>query len=654
MTPSWELEAAIQSTGEASRIQYPANRNLSTETQPAGTKWSQLRVLAGREILMHLHVSPRGVFAALVSLTAPLLVPWSPAQPAQPSEKARAEVASRQSLRSLLDEEWQYELREDPESATALGDARYNDRLSDYSVAAYHADLERKRKFLERFEAIDPTGLSAQDGLSRTLMIRRLRQDIGGAQFKPWEMPVNQMDGPHLSLVDLVTLTPFHDVKDYDNYLSRLHQIPRLFDQVIANMRQGIEDRLMPPRALLEKVAVQAQEIADKTGADSPFAQPQETFPAGIPAVEQQRLRAEVLAAIKDEIDPAYQKFARFVRDEYAPRGRSEPGVWSLPDGGQRYRFAIRQITTTDLSPEQIHQIGIQQIAETEAEMLALAHQLGFNDLASLNEHIKQDRALYASSGQQLLDLYGKYAGQMQAKLPSLFRRLPQNQLVVVPMDSFRAKNAVPADYTPGSEDGSRPGRINVNESAPESRLVLNVEAIAYHEGVPGHHLQISVAQELGELPAFRRNGEYTAFVEGWALYAERLGKEIGFYQDPYSDYGRLENEMWRAIRLVIDTGVHEKHWSREQMVEYFHRYTAMDEPNIQTEVDRYIAWPGQALAYKLGQLEILKLRAEAREKLGDRFDIRAFHDQILGSGPLPLDVLDSQVEAWISAQAKP
>jgi uncharacterized protein (DUF885 family) len=603
---------------------------------------------------MHLHVSPRGVFAALVSLTAPLLVPWSAAQPAQPSEKARAEVASRQSLRSLLDEEWQYELREDPESATALGDARYNDRLSDYSVAAYHADLEQKRKFLERFEAIDPTGLSAQDGLSRTLMIRRLRQDIEGAQFKPWEMPVNQMDGPHLSLVDLVTLTPFHDVKDYDNYLSRLHQIPRLFDQVIANMRQGIEDRLMPPRALLEKVAVQAQEIADKTGADSPFAQPQETFPAGIPAAEQQRLRAAVLAAINHEIDPAYQKFARFVRDEYAPRGRSEPGVWSLPDGGQRYRFAIRQITTTDLSPEQIHQIGIQQIAETETEMLALAHQLGFNDLASLNEHIKKDRALYASSGQQLLDLYGKYAGQMEAKLPSLFRRLPQNQLVVVPMDSFRAKNAVPADYTPGSEDGSRPGRINVNESAPESRLVLNVEAIAYHEGVPGHHLQISVAQELGELPAFRRNGEYTAFVEGWALYAERLGKEIGFYQDPYSDYGRLENEMWRAIRLVIDTGVHEKHWSREQMVEYFHRYTAMDEPNIQTEVDRYIAWPGQALAYKLGQLEILKLRAEAREKLGDRFDIRAFHDQIIGSGPLPLDVLDSQIEAWISTQAKP
>jgi uncharacterized protein (DUF885 family) len=603
---------------------------------------------------MNLQVPPLGIFAALVRLTAPLLVSWSPAQPAQSAKKTQAEPESLPSLRLLFDEEWQYELRQDPETATALGDRRYNDRLSDYSVAAYDADLEQRRKFLDGFEAIDPTGLSAQEALSRTLMIRRLRQDIEGAQFKPWEMPVNQMDGPHLSLVDLVTLTPFHDVKDYDNYLSRLHQIPRLFDQVIANMRQGIQDRLMPPRDLLEKVAVQAQEIADKTGADSPFAQPQEKFPAGIPAVERPRLRAAAFAAIQNEIDPAYQKFARFVRDEYAPHGRSEPGVWSLPDGGKRYRFAIRQMTTTDLSPEEIHQIGIKQIAETEAEMLALAHQLGFNDLASLNEHIKKDRALYARSGKQLLDLYGGYAEQMEAKLRSLFRRLPENKLVVVPMDSFRAKNAVPADYTPGAEDGSRPGRINVNESAPESRLVLNVEAIAYHEGVPGHHLQISVAQQLRELPAFRRNGEYTAFVEGWALYAERLGKEIGFYQDPYSDYGRLENEMWRAIRLVIDTGVHDQHWSREQMVEYFHRYTAMDEPNIQTEVDRYIAWPGQALAYKLGQLEILKLRAEAREKLGDRFDIRAFHDEVIGSGPLPLDVLDSQVEVWISSQAKP
>jgi len=407
----------------------------------------------------------------------------------------------------------------------------------------------------------------------------------------------------------------------------------------------------MPPRYLLEKVATQAQDVAGKSGEASPFAQPLAKLPSSVSAADRQRLRSSVLKAIDTEILPAYKHFAEFVRDQYAPHGRVEPGVWALPDGAARYRFEVRRLTTTNLEPEQIHQLGLKQIAETEAQMLVLARKLGFSDLASLNEHVKKDRSLYAVSGNQVLDLYTKYVRQMETQLPKLFGRLPQNKLVVVPMDSFRAENAVPADYTPGAQDGSRPGRINVNEYDPEHRLTLNIEAIAYHEGVPGHHLQISIGQELQSLPDFRKNGDYTAFIEGWALYSERLGKEIGFYQDAYSDYGRLENEMWRAIRLVIDTGVHEKRWSRDQMVEFFHRYTAMDEPNVQTEVDRYISWPGQALAYKLGQLEILNLREEARQKLGSKFDLRSFHDEIVGSGPLPLDVLHSQVEEWIAKQ---
>ncbi|MGH9544881.1 MAG: DUF885 domain-containing protein [Terriglobales bacterium] len=589
-------------------------------------------------------------FALLVAIT---LVPsvGLTQQKTQADGKAGDIESRRAKLLSLFDEEWQYELRSDPETATSLGDNRYNDRLDDRSPQFYQSDVEARRKFLARFEAIAPAGLSAQDGLSRELIIRNLRQDIEGARFNPWEMPVNQMDGPHLELLELVSLTPFNNMKDYEDYLSRLHQVPKVLDQVTRNMRQGMKDQLMQPRYLLEKVVPQTQEIADTKADASPFAKPVSKFPANISDADQKRLRSAVLAAINDEVLPAYQRFTAFVRDDYAPHGRTEPGVWALPDGAERYRFEIRQLTTTDLTPEEIHQIGLKQVAETEAEMLALAHKLGFHDLASLNEHIKNDRQFYATSGQQVLDLYSKYTRQMEKQLPKLFGRLPQNQLEVIPMDPFRAKNAVPADYTPGAADGSRPGHINVNEWDPEHRLTLNIEAIAYHEGVPGHHLQISIAQELKDLPAFRRNGEYTAFVEGWALYSERLGKEIGFYQDPYSDYGRLENEMWRAIRLVIDTGEHEKHWSREQMVDLFHRYTAMDEPNVQSEVDRYIAWPGQALAYKLGQLEILRLRDDARQKLGKKFDLRAFHDEVVGSGPLPLDVLHSQVESWITDQ---
>jgi uncharacterized protein (DUF885 family) len=325
-----------------------------------------------------------------------------------------------------------------------------------------------------------------------------------------------------------------------------------------------------------------------------------------------------------------------------------------LPEGDARYRFDIRRMTTTDLSPEEIHQLGLKQVAEIEAEMLQIAHQQGFPDLASFNAHIRHDPHLYASSGQQLLALYQHYTDQMYAKLPQLFAHLPKNKLEVIPMEAFRAPDAVPADYSPGAGDASRPGRINVNEYDPQHRLLLNVEAIAYHEGIPGHHLQFSIAQELPNLPPFRRFASYDAYSEGWAFYAERLGKEAGFYQDPYSEYGRLENEMWRSVRLVVDTGVHYKHWTRQQMVDFFRQHTAMDEPNIQTEVDRYIAWPAQALAYKLGQMKIVELRQRARDSLGDKFDLRAFHDAVLADGPLPLEVLETRINAWIGSQKSP
>jgi len=554
-------------------------------------------------------------------------------------------------LKTALQDEWEHTMRAYPEFATAVGDNRYNDRLGDNSPEFYAAEVEHARHARQTFESIDTTGFPEQERLSRDLMIRSLREQIEGARFKDWEMPVDQMNGLQVGMASLPSGTTFRTVKDYKDYISRLHQIPRVFEQATQNMRAGLRDHLMQPRYLLEKATLQAQDIAGKPVEKSPFTQPVDKFPAGVSEAEQKTLREDVMAAVRHEVAPAYARLAEFLRTEYAPHGRTEYGIWVLPDGDARYRFDIKQMTTTNMGPEEIHEMGLRQVAEIEAEMLKLARQQGYNDLPSFNEHIRKDPKLYGSSGEQLLGLYKHYTDQMYAKLPQMFGRLPKNKLVVVPMEAFRAANAVPADYSIGAGDGSRPGRINVNEYDPKHRLLLNVEAIAYHEGIPGHHLQFSIAQEQTDLPPFRRFSSYNAYSEGWAFYAERLGKEVGFYQDPYSEYGRLENEMWRSVRLVVDTGVHAKHWSRQQMVDFFRQHTAMDEPNIETEVDRYISWPGQALAYKLGQMRILELRARARQQLGGRFDLRAFHDALLGDGPLPLDVLEENMDRWIAAQ---
>ena len=557
----------------------------------------------------------------------------------------------RKALNDLLAEQWEYVLRTSPIRASFLGDKRWNDKLDDLSQEAVDKDLQETQRFLTRFEAIDTSGFPDQEALNKTLMVRDLKTQLEYARFKPWETPVDQQNGIQIWLPDLVTVLSFRSVKDYEDYISRLRQIPRILDQTTVQMRKGMDDKLMPPRFLLEKVVGQCKSLVSQAPEESSFAQPFLNFPNDIAASDEKRLREAGLAAVKESVLPAYVRFTAFVRDEYVPKGRVQPGIWSLPDGADRYRLEIRRMTTTDMTPDKIHDLGLKQVDEIEAEMLALAHELGFKDLASLNEHIKNERRFYATSGQQLLDLYAKYVHEMDPELPKLFGRLPKNELTVIPMEASRSRNAVPADYTDGTADGSRPGHINVNEWDPEHRLLLNVEAIAYHEGIPGHHLQLSLAQELVDLPQFRKYEDYTAFVEGWALYSEHLGKEVGRYQDPYNDYGRLENEMWRAIRLVVDTGVHEKRWSRDQMVDYFHRYTAMDEPNVQSEVDRYIAWPGQALAYKLGQLEILKLRQYAKDQLGTKFDIRAFHDELLGGGALPLDVLDQRTREWVDKQ---
>jgi len=555
----------------------------------------------------------------------------------------------RKALADLLNEQWEYTLRHSPEYASILGDRRYNDQVSDVSAGAVKADLATTRDFLRRFEAIGTRAFSEQERLNHDLMVRDLRTTLEGAKFNAWQMPVNQMGGVHLFTAQLPSMLPFATVKDYDDYIARLAKFPKALDDTMANMRLGMAARLMPPKFLLEKVAEQAQGIAASKGMDSPFAVPLTKFPEGVSAAEKERITKAVLASIDSNIIPAYTRFASFVKDEYAPHGRTSPGYWALPEGKARYAFQVRNQTTTDLTPAEIHEIGLREVARIEGDMRQIAQKLGFADLKALNAAIEQNPDLKAKSGEFILAQYRKFIDQMYARLPQLFGRLPKAKLEVVPVPAFQEKAAAGASYETGSPDGARPGRVYVNTYEATSRKTLSNESTAYHEGVPGHHMQLAIQQELTELPPFRQQGGYTAFVEGWALYSERLGKEVGFYQDPYSDYGRLNDEMLRAIRLVVDTGLHDKKWTRDQVVQFFRDHSAIDEVEIQAETDRYIAWPGQALSYKIGQLKILELRDRAQRELGAKFDIRAFHDEVLGAGALPLQELEHRIDAFIA-----
>ena len=559
----------------------------------------------------------------------------------------------RTALKALFEEIWQDQLRHSPEFASTLGDKRYNDQLSDYSVTAYNDRIARGRDYIFRLAAIDTTGLTDQEILSKDLMARSLVEDQEEAEYKPWEMPVTQMWGPHIDLPALVPQLSFETVKDYDDYTSRLTGIPTVFQQIRANMSTGIDEQRVPAKYILEKVLVQVNAIANQKPEDSPFAHPLQKFPAGISADDQTRIKTAMLDAIRKQVLPAYAQFARFLTSTCIPAGRTDPGLWSIPGGDKYYGFLVRQSTTTDLTPAAIHQLGLDEVKRDEAEMLAVAQKLGFKDLASLRASIAANPKLHAQSTDQLIGLYSHYIDQMRPKLPDLFGTLPKAPLVVQPVPEYMQQDQTQAYYIEGSPDGKRPGTVYVNFYKFNERALTNVESVSYHEGIPGHHLQIAIAQELNGLPAFRSYLEYTAYTEGWALYSERLGKEIGFYQDPWSNYGRLEADTWRAIRLVVDTGCHSMHWTRQQMLDYFREHSSMDDTNIQAEVDRYIAWPGQALGYKMGQLKILELRSKAQTALGAKFDLKAFHDQVLDSGALPLDVLEQRIDNWIAAQQK-
>ncbi|WP_029918546.1 DUF885 domain-containing protein [Nevskia soli] len=587
-------------------------------------------------------------FRRTLSLTALAAAALTLAAPALAADDVAVRVKA---LDSLLAEQWEYNLKDSPEFATIIGDYRYNDKVSDVSLAHVQQQKKDAQDFLARFQAIDTSGFPEQELLSQKLMVEQLQDTLKGFELKTYEQPLDQFNGIHLQLAQLVSALPFDSTKHYEDYLARLHQVPKIIDQVIEVARQGQKDGLMQPKFLLEKVSTQAKSIAEPAGEASAFGQPVAKFPDTVPEADRKRLHDAILQAVDTEVRPAYQKLAAFVATEYAPKGRAQPGLWSLPDGDARYRFAIHSMTTTDKDPQVIHDLGLSEVKRIEGEMTAIARKLHYKDLKAMRAALKTDPKVHATSRQQIVDLYTKYIAQMQPKLPELFGLLPKTEVKVVPVQEYREKEAAAAEYNQGTPDGSRPGMVYVNTGDYQNRSLLPIEDTAYHEGVPGHHMQISIAQTLPGLPPFRQQAGYNAYVEGWALYAERLGKEIGFYQDPLSDYGRLSGELLRADRLVLDTGVHYKHWTREQMVKFFREHSSEDEPDIQAETDRYIAWPGQALAYKLGQLKILDLRERARKELGAKFDIRAFHDEILDGGALPLDVMDGRVSGWIAAQ---
>jgi uncharacterized protein (DUF885 family) len=581
--------------------------------------------------------------------TAVLIFLWSYLMPLY-AKDAQDRPGKSNELKQLFAQEWEYELRESPELATTIGDYRYNDRWTDSSLAHIQQQHKDLQDWLAKFQSVDTSRLPEQERLSLQLMVRSLKERIEGIDLKTYEMPVDQFNGVQLELAQFASIVPTDSTKHDQDYVARLQKIPVVIDQTIEVLRQGKKDGLMPPKFLLEKTVEQCKKIADAAGESSAFAQPITQFPASVPEGDRKRLHDEIIEAIDKDVRPAYTKLQNYLANDYAPYGRTQPGVWALPNGDVLYRYYIRELTTTNMEPEQIHELGLSEVKRIQEEQLAIAKKLGFPDLKSLWASLKDNPRVHAKSPNEILEKYRGYIDQMRPELPKLFGLLPKAPVEVRAMQEFRAKEAAAADYQQGTPDGSRPGVVWVNTSDYEHRDMLSAESTAYHEGIPGHHMQISIAQTLPDLPDFRRYSSNSAYVEGWALYTERLGKDVGFYKDPYSDYGRLTDEMWRAIRLVVDTGVHYKHWTRQQMVDFFHEHCSVEEPDVQAEVDRYIAWPAQALAYKLGQLEILKLRVRAERELGSKYDIRAFHDEILDGGSLPMDVLDARVTAWIES----
>jgi uncharacterized protein (DUF885 family) len=557
---------------------------------------------------------------------------------------ARPAEQDSSSLQNRLERQNQL-FKEQAASDNAPSSGESKSLLGDFSLAASARQDAIDRGFRTRLANISSDGFPEQDRISHELMLRELDQRMTDYSLKTYEMPLTQFRGIHTDLADIPRSLPFHSVKDYEDYITQLHEMPLAFEQTVEVLKQGEKDGLMPVRFLLEQIPAQCEGIIT----EDPFLLPTTKFPSSISAADQKRLTDDIVSATNTEVLPAYKRFATFVANDYAPHGRTAIGLSSLPDGARRYQNAIHEETTTNMTPAEIHALGLREIARINGLLTDLAHKAGYPNLKSFRVAINSDPKYIPKSADQIVEDFRHYVNQMEPRLPELFLDYPKTKLVVEAIPASQPQMGT--HHVDGSADGSTPGRVVVATSNYARRRLISDETQAYHEGIPGHELQVTIEQHLKGLPAFRSQIRNNAYIEGWAVYAEALGKEIGFFQDPASDYGRLNLELLRAVRFVVDTGIHADGWTRDQAVMYFRKSGAADEPTIQVEIDRYIALPAQSLSYKIGQLKIRELRARAQQQLGPRFDIRKFHDEILSAGSLPMDMLDARINGWIKSE---
>jgi uncharacterized protein (DUF885 family) len=566
----------------------------------------------------------------------------------------RAEDDPTQRLHALFDRAWEFDLKDDPVAASQMGDKRFNQQWDDVSIEAWRTRDSQYAQFIQEARAIDAAKLAEVEQLNRDLFIRMYQDQRDQIRFKTYLRPLDQLNysGGVLTANEAAETIEFSSVKDYQDWSARLHRVPKLIDQTIALMRDGLRAHNVQPRIIVERSAEQlhGQLVADAN--KSPFFRPFTHFPQSIDSKQREQLTAEAETAIRNDVIPAYRRLSEFIERIYLPKSRDTVGVWDTPNGDEFYRSRVAWFTTTQLSPEEIHQIGLREVARIRGEMDQVIAQVGFKgSFADFLAFLRTDSRFYYKDPDELMRAYMVMCKRIDPLLPQFFGKLPREPYGVRPIPASSAPYTTTAYYEPLSPDGRRPGFYYVNLYQPEQRPKYEIPVLTTHEAVPGHHLQIALAQELGELPKFRRDFEATAFVEGWGLYAESLGAEMGLYADPYDKFGQLTYEMWRAVRLVVDTGIHYKHWTRQQAIDYFKANAAKTELDITNEVDRYIAWPGQATAYKIGELKIKELRARATAQLGERFDVRSFHDVVLGSGAIPLDVLEHNIDRWLETR---